>query len=51
MLHFGLNYCPTEVTGHTAKGPDKGELQELRGMHSFRRMGLYESDPYVIRLC
>lgn len=50
MLHFGLNYCPTGVTGHTAKGPDKGEPQDLGGTHSFRRMGLYTSDLYMIGL-
>lgn len=50
MLHFGLNYCPTGVTGHTTKGPDLGEPQELGGMHSFRKVDLYASDPCIIRL-
>ena len=50
MLHFGLNYCPTGVTGHPAKEPDKGEPQELGGMYSFRKMGFCVSDPCMIDL-
>lgn len=50
MLHFSLNYCPAGVTGHTAKGPNKGESKELGRMHSFRRMALCISDPCMIRL-